>query len=137
MISSLRWKTNVQPFRGGLDLITWLKPISYDWKEGGQPNIGLGGEDVAKVAPSLTFSNDQGEISGVKYERLNMLLINAVTALLLLGVIGLEIWQILQARRVGTAGARLHIHRGGDVGVVGEHRPRVRERARQALCEHR
>ncbi len=38
-----------------------------------------------------------------------LLLINAITGLLLLCVIGLEVWQILQARRVGTAGARLHI----------------------------
>ncbi len=38
-----------------------------------------------------------------------LLLINAVTGLLLLCAIGLEVWQILQARRVGTAGARLHI----------------------------
>jgi len=76
--SSLRWKTNVQPFRSGLNIIQRLKPITYNWKEGGQPDLGLGAEDVAKVDPSFTFTNDKGEITGVKYERLNMLLINAV-----------------------------------------------------------
>ena len=40
--------------------------------------MGLGAEEVAKVAPSLVFSNKEGEVEGVKYERLNLLLINAV-----------------------------------------------------------
>jgi len=69
-VSSLRFKTNVQPFLGGLDTI--------NWKEGGKPDIGLGAEDVAKVAPSFTFTDSKGEITGAKYDRLNILLINAV-----------------------------------------------------------
>ncbi len=63
---------------GGLDIIRRLRPISFNWKEGGQPDIGLGAEDVAKVAPSFTFTNNRGEVTGVKYERLDLLLINAV-----------------------------------------------------------
>jgi hypothetical protein len=76
--SSLKWKTNVQPFRSGLDIIQRLRPISFNWKESEQADIGLGAEDVAKVAPSFTFTDDKGEVTGVKYERLNMLLINAI-----------------------------------------------------------
>ena len=33
---------------------------------------------MAKVAPSFAFTNSKGEVEGVKYERLNILLINAV-----------------------------------------------------------
>ena len=76
--SSLRWKTNVRPFLGGLDIVRRLRPINFKWKESGLPDIGLGAEDVAKVAPSLTFVNSKGEAEGVKYERLNIVLINAV-----------------------------------------------------------
>ncbi|MFN2577511.1 MAG: tail fiber domain-containing protein, partial [Pyrinomonadaceae bacterium] len=76
--SSLRWKTKVQPFLGGLDIVRRLRPISFNWKEGGQRDIGLGAEDVAKVAPSFTFTDSNGEITGVRYERLDILLINAV-----------------------------------------------------------
>ena len=76
--SSLRFKQNVQPFRGGLDIVRRLRPITFDWKESGLPDIGLGAEEVAKVAPSFTFTNSKGEITGVKYERLDLLLINAV-----------------------------------------------------------
>ena len=77
-LSSLRFKTNVQQFLGGLDIIRRLRPISFNWKEGGLPDIGLGAEEVAKVAPSFTFTNDKGEVTGVRYERLDLLLINAV-----------------------------------------------------------
>jgi hypothetical protein len=76
--SSLRLKRNVQPFRGGLDIIRHLRPISFDWKDGSGHDIGLGAEDVTKVAPSFTFADKKGEVVGVKYDRLNMLLINAV-----------------------------------------------------------
>ena len=55
-----------------------MRPISFNWKEDGRPDIGLGAEEVAKVAPSLTFTDDKGEVTGVKYERLSMLLINAI-----------------------------------------------------------
>src|SRR5882724_173176 len=77
-ISSLRFKTNVQPFVGGLDIVRRLRPITFNWKKGGQSDIGLGAEDVAKVAPALTFNNSKGEVAGVKYERLDLLLINAI-----------------------------------------------------------
>jgi hypothetical protein len=76
--SSLRWKTNVTSFNDGLGIIRQLRPIRFDWKEDGLPDIGLGAEDVAKIAPSFAFTNDEGEVEGVKYEKLNLLLINAV-----------------------------------------------------------
>ena len=76
--SSLRFKTNVHPFHSGLDIIRRLRPISFDWKDGSGHDIGLGAEDVAKAAPSFTFNNREGQAAGVKYERLNLLLINAV-----------------------------------------------------------
>jgi Chaperone of endosialidase len=76
--SSLRWKANVRPFLGGLDIIRRLRPIDFNWKESGLADIGLSAEDVAKVAPSLTLVNSKGEPEGVKYERLNIVLINAI-----------------------------------------------------------
>jgi hypothetical protein len=76
--SSLRWKTNIRPFTPGLDVITALKPIAFDWKKDGRADIGLGAEDVAEVASFLTFSGKQGEIEGVRYEKIPLLLINAI-----------------------------------------------------------
>jgi hypothetical protein len=75
--SSLRYKKNVQPFRAGLSIINRLRPISFDWKDGGLRDLGLAAEEVDKVEPMLTFRNDKGEIQGVKYNQLSTLFINA------------------------------------------------------------
>jgi hypothetical protein len=74
----LRWKTNIRLFTAGLDVIRALKPIAFDWKKDSRADIGLGAEDVAEVASFLTFSNQQGEIEGVRYEKIPLLLINAI-----------------------------------------------------------
>ena len=76
--SSLRYKQQITPFHGGLDLIRSLRPISFTWKADGSRDLGLGAEDVAQVEPLLVTHNDKGEIEGVKYERLNIVLINAI-----------------------------------------------------------
>src|SRR5205807_10279948 len=75
---SLRYKSNVQTFLGGLDIINRLRPISFKWKQDGAKDIGLGAEEVEKVEPLLTFRNANGEIEGVKYNQLSAVFINAI-----------------------------------------------------------
>ncbi len=76
--SSLRYKTNIAPFNFGLNLVKQLRPISFDWKDGGMHDLGLGAEDVAAVEPLLVTRNADGEIEGVKYDRVGVVLLNAV-----------------------------------------------------------
>jgi hypothetical protein len=76
--SSLRYKTDVQSFSGGLDIVNLLRPIAFTWKEGGKHDIGLAAEDVERVEPLLTFRNDKGEIEGVKYNQLSAVFVNAI-----------------------------------------------------------
>jgi hypothetical protein len=75
--SSLRYKTGVAPFADGLDLINRLRPIQFEWKDGGTHDIGLAAEEVERVEPRLTFRNNAGQIEGVKYDRLTAVFINA------------------------------------------------------------
>src|SRR5207247_5017581 len=76
--SRLRYKEQIAPYHAGLELINRLRPISFAWKAGGRRDLGLGAEEVAKVEPLLVTHNDQGEIEGVKYAQLNVVLINAI-----------------------------------------------------------
>jgi hypothetical protein len=76
--SSLRYKTDVQPFVGGLDIVKRLRPIAFTWKKGGMRDVGLAAEDVEQVEPLLTFRNDNGEIEGVKYNQLSAVFVNAI-----------------------------------------------------------
>jgi len=76
--SSLRYKTNIQPFIGGLSVLNRLRPITFDWKQGGMHDLGFGAEDIAAVEPLLVTRNEQGEVEGVKYDRITAVLVNAV-----------------------------------------------------------
>jgi hypothetical protein len=76
--SSLRYKSNVNDFTPGLNLVNRLKPVSFNWKDGGMQDLGLVAEDVAKVEPLLTTMNDKGQVEGVKYDRVGVVLVNAV-----------------------------------------------------------
>ncbi len=76
--SSIRYKTNVNSFTSGLNLVKRLRPVSFNWKIGNAPDFGLVAEEVAEVESLLTFKNNKGEIEGVKYDRLGVVLINAV-----------------------------------------------------------
>ncbi len=77
-VSSLRYKTNVTPYLGGLSIINRLNPISFTWKADRMRDVGLAAEQVARVEPLLTFTNAKGEIEGVKYNQLSVVLINTI-----------------------------------------------------------
>jgi hypothetical protein len=76
--SSLRYKTDVHPYAGGMDVVNRLKPVTFTWKDSGALDIGFIAEDIAAVEPLLATYNDSGEIEGVKYERMGVLFANAL-----------------------------------------------------------
>ncbi len=76
--SSIRYKQNIHAFQAGLSLIQKLRPVSFNWRANNLADLGLVAEEVAKVEPLLTTANDKGEIEGVKYDRVGVVLVNAV-----------------------------------------------------------
>jgi hypothetical protein len=76
--SSLRYKERVARFASGLELIDRLRPITFTWKQGGMRDVGFAAEEVAEVEPLLVTHNTQGQIEGVKYDRITTALVNAV-----------------------------------------------------------
>ena len=76
--SSLRYKTNIRSFTSGLSLVQRLHPIRFEWKAGGLKDVGFGAEDVAAVEPLLVTYNANGEVEGVKYDRISAVLVNAI-----------------------------------------------------------
>jgi hypothetical protein len=77
-VSSRRYKTNIARLGFGLDLVRRLRPITFDWKEDGKPDLGLIAEDVAAIEPLLVTYDSKGRVEGVKYDRVGVLLVNAV-----------------------------------------------------------
>ncbi len=76
--SSLRYKSNVQTFNGGLDIVRRLRPITFDWNQGGVRDVGFAAEEVEQVEPLLTTYNTDGQIEGVKYKQISTVLVNAI-----------------------------------------------------------
>lgn len=75
--SSLRYKTNIGSFADGMSFVNRLRPISYQWRDGGMRDVGLGAEDIAKIDPRFVTYNSNGEVEGVKYDRLSAAFVNA------------------------------------------------------------
>ena len=76
--SSLRYKTDIEPYRGGLDVVDRLRPIAFTRKHNGASDIGLAAEEVEAVEPRLTYRNENNEIEGVRYELLGAVFVNAI-----------------------------------------------------------
>lgn len=75
--SSQRYKSNIANLNMGLDTIAQLRPVTFDWKGTGAPDLGFVAEEVNQVAPMLTTRNSDGQIEGVKYDRMSAVLVNA------------------------------------------------------------
>ena len=59
-------------------VVARLRPISFTWKDHPERDLGLAAEEVATVEPLLVTHNAKGEIEGVKYDHLNVVIINAI-----------------------------------------------------------
>lgn len=79
--SSARYKRDIQDLPLGLDAVLRLRPVSYVWKEGGMADVGFVAEEVARIDERLVTRNAQGQVEGVKYERLSALLAGAAQQL--------------------------------------------------------
>jgi hypothetical protein len=57
-----------------------LKPVTFRYKpefdKSGTPHFGLIAEEVAEVSPDLVIRNAKGELSTVRYEAVNAMLLN-------------------------------------------------------------
>ena len=75
---------------------------------------------LALLSAFLTFIvlADLTPISPTHYVVVTLLLSNAATVLLLLGLIVREVWQVVQARRSGRAAARLHVRIVGLFSII-------------------
>jgi two-component system nitrogen regulation sensor histidine kinase NtrY len=75
---------------------------------------------LALLSAAVTFAVLAGltPVAPTHQVVVTVLLIDAVASLLLIAVIGREIWNIMQARRHGRAGARLHVRIIGLFSVV-------------------
>ncbi len=76
--SSARYKDNIESLPLGLDAVARLRPVTFNWKTDGEPDLGFVAEEANQVSPLLTTLNKDGQIEGVKYDRISAILVKAV-----------------------------------------------------------
>lgn len=76
--SSRKHKKNIENYNLGIDIIRRLRPITFNWKQNGIADFGLIAEEVAEVEPYLALFDKDKEITGVRYDRIGVVLINAI-----------------------------------------------------------
>ena len=80
VVSSERFKDNVQPMDKASEAILALEPVTFRYKHeldpDGIPQFGLVAEDVEKVNPDLVARDADGKAYTVRYEAVNAMLLN-------------------------------------------------------------
>jgi hypothetical protein len=78
--SSARFKKNIQSRGDASDVLLALKPVTFVYKPEldpeGTPQFGLIAEDVEKVDPALVLHDDKNQIYAVRYEAVDVMLLN-------------------------------------------------------------
>jgi len=76
--SSLRYKTAVRDLGGNANAVLDLRPVRFEWKSTGKPEIGLIAEEVEKVLPDLVVCDADGHADAVKYDKVPMYLLKVI-----------------------------------------------------------
>lgn len=83
LVSSARYKKNIEPLNTGLLDVLKLRPVSYQLKDEMNPahigrQIGFIAEDVYKIDPRLTPLDDKGLPRSVEYAQMTAMLTRAI-----------------------------------------------------------
>jgi hypothetical protein len=78
IISSKRFKKEIQPMDKASEVILTFKPVTFHYKSDntGTPQFGLIAEEVAEINPDLVVRDADGEIYTVRYDQVNAMLLN-------------------------------------------------------------
>ena len=78
--SSERFKDEIKPMDKASEAILALQPVTFYYKKEIDPTrtsqFGLVAEDVEKVNPALVIRDEQGKPYGVRYDKVNAMLLN-------------------------------------------------------------
>jgi hypothetical protein len=79
-LSARRFKTDIADMAAASEAILALRPVTFHYKpeldKTGIPQFGLVAEEVAKVNPDLVTHDAKGDIYTVRYEAVNVMLLN-------------------------------------------------------------
>jgi len=79
--SSARLKTNIETLEKPMDKIMQMRGVSYEWKSGGNTDVGFIAEEMGQVLPEVVHFGKDGRAQSIDYSRLTSVLVEAVKEL--------------------------------------------------------
>jgi hypothetical protein len=79
--SSRRYKTNIRSLEDNPEAVLSLRPVTFEWKQGGQEEVGLIAEEVDEVLGDLVLHDAEGRPDAVKYDKISLYLLAVVKEL--------------------------------------------------------
>ena len=79
--SAERYKENITPLSGVLDLVIQLNPVSYNKIGDDKTEIGFIAEELNEFFPDLVEKNEEGQMEAVNYSRIVVVLAKAIIEL--------------------------------------------------------
>ena len=79
--SSIRFKENIKPLEPSLDKVERLNPVTYNKIGIDEEEIGLIAEEVSALFPEVVTYNEEGQSTGIQYQRLSVILLKAMQEL--------------------------------------------------------
>ena len=79
-VSSARYKEGIRPMDKASEAILALRPVTFRYRKELDPDkiaqFGLIAEEVEKINPDLVVRDEHGQVSNVRYEAVNAMLLN-------------------------------------------------------------
>lgn len=76
--STIRLKENIQDLDFEVNDIFKLRPVTFNWKNTGNEDLGFLAEEMNETLPNLVSKAEDGQVEGIKYSKLSTILIKTV-----------------------------------------------------------
>lgn len=76
-LSDAKYKRNIEPIKNGLDIVTKINPVSFDWSSTDKKSYGVIAQELEKIIPKAVSTTETGDKT-VNYTLIIAFLISAV-----------------------------------------------------------
>lgn len=80
-LSDIKHKENVETLLNAVEMLLNLRGVKFNWKETGNPSMGIIAQELLNVAPELVNTEPAGGIMTVNYSGINAILIEAMKSM--------------------------------------------------------
>jgi hypothetical protein len=81
--SDRKLKTNIKTLNNGLEIVSKLRGVRFDWIESGLPSVGMIAQEVEELLPELVFETERNTLEGQESDKIKSLDYSKIVAVLI------------------------------------------------------